>query len=152
MSFFMNNTSVEFPEHTYFAGQMDCSYSIGFSSSGSADDQTTLLRWKAAPGYDMDAKITSVTPMRDDYLKNLNDRVVMINVSLLFNTKYPVPWPDFDAALTFAIYDCNTDTPKYHLLGATALSVEGEHENIEEKALAFANDKLAEIVKQIIPQ
>lgn len=147
--FFMNDKSVEFPENTYFAGEMNCAFDVGFSKTGSADDQISLFAWRAAPGYDMDAKITSVNTVRDEYLKDLDDRVAVFNVSLLFCSKYPVPWPDVDAALTLAIYDGNTDEPRYKLLGANVLTVNGESVNIDEKALNFANNTLSDIVKQI---
>ena len=150
--FFMNDTSVEFPEGTYFAGEMNCSFNVGFSKTGNADEQTPLFSWSVAPGYDMIAKITSVNVMRDEYLKDLNDRIVIFNISLILCSKYPVPWPDVDAALTLAIYDSHTDAPKYKLLGSEVLSVTGSNKVDDEKLYQFACKTVAEIAKQIDEQ
>ena len=147
--FFMNDTSVEFPKNTYFAGEMDCSFNVGFSATGNADEQTALFAWHAVPAYDMEAKITSVNVMRDEYLKSLDDRIVVFNISLIFFSKYPVPWPDFDAALTLAIYDSQTDTPKYKLFDTNVLTADGYNRMSKEEAFEFARKKLDEIVEEI---
>lgn len=147
--FFMNDTSVVFPPNTYFEDERDCSYSVGYSKTGNADDQIVLFGWRAAPGYDMEAKITSVNMIRDEYLKNLDDRVVVFNISLIFCSKYPVPWPDIDAALTVAIYDSDTETPRYKLFGANVLTAVGGRNDSEEKVYKFAGNTIDEIVKQI---
>lgn len=147
--FFINDRSVDFPDGTYFAGETDCSYDIGFSATGDANDQASLFKWRAAPGYDMIAKITSITVIRDNYLRELDNKVAVFNISLLFSGKYPVPWPDFDGALTVALYDANTNAPKFKLLGAEILTVNGNQPHADEKEYDFVRNKLDEIVQQI---
>lgn len=147
--FFLNDTSIEFPAGTYFAGEFNYSYNIGFSKTGNADEQTSLFSWNVAGGYDMYAKITSVVSVRDKYLKEIDDRVVVINISLLFSGKYPVPWPDFDGALTITIYDANTDMPKWELLNASITTVNGNAPHADEKAYNFSRNTIDGIVKQI---
>lgn len=149
--FFINDTSVDFPEGTYFAGESDCSYEIGVSATGNAQEQTPLFRWGVAGGYDMGAKITSVTPVNDTYLKELDDTVVLFNISLVFSGKYPVPWPDIDGALTVAIYDANTPSPKFRLLGARVITVNGANPDADERAKAFAFNTIEKIAREIEP-
>jgi len=146
--FFLSDTSVEFPENAYFAGELHCSYEVGFSSTGTAEDQTRLFGFRAAPAYDMNAKITSVIPVKDKYLKEIDDSAVVFNISLSFMGKYPVPWPDIDAALTLVIYDADGSAPEFKLLGGRVVSVNGK-KNAEEKEYNFARNTIDEIVKQI---
>lgn len=147
--FFLNDTSKEFPDGTYFEGETDYSYNIGFSSTGEAQEQTRLFGWHTAGGYDMLTTVTSVLPVRDKYLGEIEDKVVVLNISLSFSAKYPVPWPDIDAALSLAIFDSDTENPKFKLFGAHILTIDGHKPSEDEKAYVFAKNTLDSIVKEI---
>lgn len=146
--FFLNDLSTEFPDGTYFAGETNYKYSVGFCDASVSENQTTLFEIKTIPAYDLLLKITNVTSVNDKYIPELNASSVILNLSLSFMAKYPVPAPDYDACLVFAIYNAN-ETPKYKLLESKILHVEVYGDRDYNEGVKFVQNNFSDIIKKL---
>lgn len=141
-SLYLKDTTTQFPDSAYFAGEDNCSFEITWASDCDELREHTLCRYAAPPAYDMSFRITKVERFADPYFDEGESHTVVANVLLNFSAKYPCPWPDLDVLLTVAI-DCRPD-------GDPQIRVISHKYYCEDpKSGPFVRDKLEGILRAI---
>lgn len=130
--FFLVDTSKDFPEHTYFAGESDCSFEIYYSNE--KVEKEKLYSYHSQPGYDIIFRITNIIKMKYAYYNTEDNEYIIFNVLINFDAKYPVPWPDIDALVSFCIIDLE-NKPKIKIVDIKATGYPEEAEKFVQNTL-----------------
>lgn len=80
------------------------------------EHNTVLFDFKGAPSYEIDYGIAEYSPVKDDYASDEIASVIMINVFVKCNLKYPLRGPDFDVRMMLELKIPNKGRPSVKLI------------------------------------
>lgn len=139
-SFYFENTSILFPEGSYFAGEYQNSFEINIVRN-TTNEKVTIWKYEEYPAYDMIFSLNKISIFEDPYFCDENSKVIFLSLALTFISKYPVPWPDYDTVLTIAISRIEEDRPRVIFIDC---KIKGNIEDEREKEFIEHHNKVIE--------
>ena len=141
--FYLKNTSYEFPDGTYFAGEEHNSFEISIVNSSNGNN-TLIYRYQARPEYDMSYSLNNVSVFDDPYFCDVDSSVLFLSLALTFSGKYPTSLPDLDIVLTIAISRIESSSPRVTLVDYKCKG------NFSDREQAFINGVVHDIEQSFV--
>lgn len=143
--FYLENTSIVFPDESYFVGEEHNSLSI-IVTDANTKAKKTIYHYQTRPAYDMRYSLNNVSLFDDPYFCDDDSKVLFLSLVLSFNGKYPTSWPSMDVILTIAISRIESQIPRVTLVDYKCNGVFSNKEQI------FINGVILEIEQSFIKQ
>lgn len=148
-SFFLERTSVPFPEGSYFDGEDLESFELYWMDQEKCE-RNLLWRYQFIAALELDTLSISYTyKFEDPYFDEAITDVVLFNLIIGVSGRYPTPYPCVDIVLTIGILNCDTDNPKLNMINSQAFNQDGTE---KEWDISFAKRLVKEITSSIEPK
>lgn len=148
-SFFLEHTSVPFPEGSYFDGEDLESFELYWMDQEKCV-RKLLWRYQFMGALELEGlTISYVHKFEDPYFDEAITDIVLFNMIIRVSGRYLTPFSCVDIVLTIGIINGDTDAPKLNVINGQAFNQDGTE---KEWDISFAERLVKEIMSSIEPK
>lgn len=144
--FYLERTSVPFPEGSYFEGENLESFEL-YCKNQIDPKRKLLWRYQFMPALELDTlSVSFVHKFEDPYFDLAITDVVLLNLIIGVSGRYPTPYPCVDIVLTIAIINLDTETPKIIMVNGQAFNQDGSEKDWD---ISFSERLVKSIISSV---